>query len=841
MKHEISTSEQFVFSCSLSSGLHARPASRLAEVANEFAAQCVLTNLRNGMFANLKSVLAVIAADVRHGDQCVIRIQGPDEQSAHASLRRFVEETLPQCDAPLAVAESIARNTTPPRVLQAAGVECSFGLPVSRGIAQGKVVIMNGAVLPSSSDTSAATDPQLELQRIKDAIAAVHKRIQEKLDYQISPGGAAILQAELAMVGDVFLAEKLAELVARGKSAEQAVLETGEFFTDLLRHSESNYIRERASDIEEICLQLLDEIHGGERRAVVELREPSVVVAEMLAPQQFLSLDRRWLKAVVLEYSATTSHTVILARSQGIPALVGVQSARLVLSPGREVVVDANRGFVVPQISSSVQRFYEREQRTLNRRQEALHHAAGPTSTADGKTLEVAANASSSEELLLARENGADGIGLFRTEMLLMGRGDAPSEEEQFAIYAEAARTSAGWPVIIRTFDIGGDKAVPYLNLPPEDNPFLGYRGVRIYTEHQELMQSQLRAILRASSFGNLQIMAPMISSLEEVIQFKAAISQAKRDLTLKDIAFNQNIGVGIMIEVPSVAFLLEQLCAEVDFLSIGTNDLSQYFFAADRGNSKVAALASVCHPAFLSLLKDIVTQIHGAGKWVGMCGEMAADIRHLPLLVGLGLDEISLPAAEIPAIKAKISALRVPDCEQLLSRAIVCGTTKEVGGLLERAQASQTAQPLLTEELVLLGSTSQSKEEVIQEIVDAFYIVGRTDDRHRLEEALWAREDVYSTGLGYGFATPHCKTEAVSNDSICVLKLDEPINWGSVDNEPVRMIVSIVMREPQNSGGHLQVFSTLARQLMNEEFRDRLFRGETAREVMTLLAQQVG
>jgi phosphoenolpyruvate-protein phosphotransferase len=841
MTHEISTPEQFVFSCSLSSGLHARPASQLAEVANKFAAQSVLTNLRNGLFANLKSVLAVIAADVRHGDQCVIRIQGSDEQSAHASLRRFVEETLPKCDTPLPLTEAVARHTTPPRVLQAAGVECSFGSPVSRGIAQGKVVIMNGALLPPSSGTITASDSQLELQRIKDAIAGVHKRIQEKLAHQISPDGAAVLQAELAMVRDVFLAEKLTEQVAMGKTANQAVLETGEFFTDLLGHSESDYIRERASDIEEICLQLLDEIRGGDPRTVAELREPSVVVAEMLAPQQFLALDRRWLKALVLEHSTTTSHTVILARSQGIPALVGVKNARLTLLPGREVVVDANRGFVIPQMSSPVQRFYERERKTLDQRQDVLHNVTGPTSTADGKKIEVAANASSPEELARARENGADGIGLFRTEILLLGRDDAPSEEEQFAIYSEAGRSCAGRTAIIRTFDIGGDKAVPYLNLPPEDNPFLGYRGVRIYADHPDLVQSQLRAILRASSLGNLQIMAPMISSLEEVVQFKAAITQAKRDLTHKDIAFNQNIRVGIMVEVPSTAFLLDQLCAEVDFLSIGTNDLSQYFFAADRGNSKVTALADVRHPAFLSLLKNIVSQIHQAGKWVGMCGEMASDIRNLPLLVGLGLDEISLPAAEIPVVKARISALHVPDCEQLLNRAIVCGTPKEVDNLLEGAQAFKTTQPLLSEELVLLGSTSQNKEEVIQEIVDAFYVVGRADNRHQLEEALWAREDVYSTGLGYGFATPHCKTEAVSTDSICVLKLNQPINWGSVDSEPVRMIVSIVMRGLHNSDSHLQVFSILARQLMNEEFRDRLFHAETAPDVVSYLAQQLG
>jgi multiphosphoryl transfer protein len=842
MTQRASPSLEFAFVCSLSDGLHARPASHLAEVANDFASDCFLTNLRTGAIASLKSVLAIISADVRQGDHCTVQIRGTDEPAAHAALLRFVEQVLPGCDVPLAGISAVTGSGTLPRILKAAGVNCCFGSPVSHGIGQGKVVLLNGMALPKGLSTRIAGDPQWELEQIKRAMVAVRARIREKLTRSQSPTAAAVLQADLAIAGDVSLDEKLTEHVSQGKSAGQAVMEAGEFFIDLLRHSENVYIRERALDIEEICLQLLEEIYGVDlQAAAIELREPSVVVAETLAPQQLLGFDRRWLKALVLEHSGATSHAVILARSLGIPTLVGVKNARHMLMAGQEVVVDAIRGFVVTQVSPAIQRFYERERRTLALRQEFLPlQTTGPAITLDGKTLEVAANASSYEELSLAFENGADGIGLFRTETAFLQRDRAPSEEEQFVIYAEAARAATGRPVIIRTFDLGGDKAAPYLNLPAEDNPFLGYRGVRIYAEHRELLQAQLRAILRASAFGQVQIMAPMISSLKEVLQFKAEISEAKQDLARKGISFQSDIRIGIMIEVPAAGFILDQLSTEVDFFSLGTNDLNQYFLAADRDNPKTAELSNVLHPGFLRFLKRIVEEIHGAGKWVGMCGEMAAEIQHLPLLVGLGLNEISLPAAGIPAIKRAISQLSAADCERVLADVIACREKAEIEELLEHAQPLRPAQPLLSKELVLLGSESKNKEEAMQEIVDAFYVAGRTEDRQRLEEALWSREAVYSTGLGYGFAAPHCKTEAVTADSIGVLKLGHAIDWGSVDSEPVSMIILIAMREPQIPSRHMQVFSKLARKLMNEEFRGHLLTVENAHDMATYLAQQL-
>ncbi len=842
MTQRTSTSLEFAFVCSLSDGLHARPASHLAEVANDFASDSFLTNLRTGSVQSLKSVLAIISADVRQGDHCSVQVRGSDEQAALAALLRFIEQALPGCDVPLAGISPASGNGMLPRILLAAEVRCCFGSPVSPGVGQGKVVLLNGMKLPKTLHERVVTDLPAELERIKRALAAVRSRIREKLTQPRSFPETAILQADLAIAGDVSFAQKLMEHVSRGKSAGQAVVEAGEFFIELLRHSNSEYIRERALDVEEICLQLLEEIYGADfQAAAIELREPSVVVVETLAPQQLLGLDRRWLQALVLEYSGATSHAVILARSLGVPTLVGVKNARLMLMTGQEVVVDAVRGFVVTEVSPAVRRFYDRERKTLGERQKFLPlKTTGPAVTTDGKTVEVAANASSYEEVSRAFENGADGIGLFRTEAAFLERDHAPSEEEQFAIYSAAARAAAGRPVIIRTFDLGGDKAAPYLNLPQEDNPFLGYRGVRIYAEHRELLQVQLRAILRASALGKVQIMVPMISSFEEVLRFKAEISEAKRDLARKGIAFQPDVKVGIMIEVPSAGFILDQLCTEVDFFSLGTNDLNQYFLAADRDSPKVTELSNVLHPGFLRFLRQIVREIHEAGKWVGMCGEMAAEIRNLPLLVGLGLDEISLPAAGIPAVKRAISQLSAADNRRVLADIIACQDKTELEDLLEKAQPSWAAQPLLSRELVRLDSEAANKEEAMKEIVDAFYIAGRTGNRQRLEEALWSREAVYSTGLGYGFAAPHCKTEAVTADSIGVLKLRQPIEWGSVDSEPVNMIILIAMRESQLANRHMQVFSKLARQLMNEEFRRHLLAVENAHDMATYLAEQL-
>jgi fructose-specific PTS system IIA-like component len=329
-----------------------------------------------------------------------------------------------------------------------------------------------------------------------------------------------------------------------------------------------------------------------------------------------------------------------------------------------------------------------------------------------------------------------------------------------------------------------------------------------------------------------------MVSSLDEVLWVKTKIAEAQEDLKARQIAFDSSMPLGIMVEVPSVAFILEQLCRELDFFSIGTNDLSQYFLAIDRGNSKVAGMSNVRHPGFLSFLRRIVAGVHQYGKWVGMCGDMAADLRHLPLLVALGLDEISVPAAEVPMIKERMARLALPDCQTLLAQASSCQRASDVESLLNR-EPDATSRGLLDRELVLLDCDSDSKEGAIRELVDAFYVDGRTDDADALEEAVWARESIYSTGLGHGFAIPHCKTDAVNTGSVGVLKLRKPLDWGAVDGKPVQVVILLAARESDGNSAHLQVFSKLARSLMDQEFREHLLQAENKDAVLSRLTEE--
>lgn len=842
MSQEVCNPVEFHFVCPLPNGLHARPASQLAEFASAFASDLSLKNLRNGAGANLKSTLAIISADVRNGDECSIRVIGTDEQTAGTALRGYIEKELLKSDEPLAPSRQASHSTNLPRALSGSDTEYHHGVPVSPGIGKGNAVVIGGMTLPKAVSEEKAEDPAKEQRKVERAIATVRERIKGMLARSMSPAESGVLRAHLAILDDVSLADKIVELVSAGRSAGQALIESAQFFVSVLQQSESSYIRDRAIDLQEICLRLLQEMYGARFAApAIDLKEPSIIVAETLAPQQLLSLERKWLKGLVLEYAGITSHTVILARSLGIPAVVGVKDAPVVLPPGRELVVDANRGLIVPNGTAAVQRFYERERQVYRGRQAALtRNGYGQAVTADGQRIEVAANVSSGEEVMLAFANGAESIGLFRTEMLFIGREHAPSEEEQFATYREAVRAAAGRPVIIRTIDIGGDKPVPHLNLPPESNPYLGYRGVRIYAEHRDLFRTQLLAILRASAYGRIHLMAPMISTMEEVLWLKGEITELRKELQGKDIAFDGTMPIGIMIEVPSVALILDQLCRELDFFSLGTNDLNQYFLAVDRDNAKVAGLSSVHHPSFLRFLKYIVDQVHKYGKWIGMCGEMAGDLRNLPILVGLHLNEISAPGAQIPELKQRIARLSTRECETLLARMTECSQAKEVEQILRERQPQSHGKPLLDANLVIIDSDSQTKEEAIRELIDALYVAGRTDNPDRLEEIVWARESAYSTGLGHRFAIPHCRSDAISANSIALLKLRKPLEWGSLDGKPVSVVILLAVRESDANNSHMQVLAKLARKLMNEPFRERLMRLDGVPEILAYLSGEL-
>lgn len=838
------------FVCQLPHGLHARPASHMSAVALEFLAEATLMNARTGAQANVQSVLSLIAADVRLHDECSIRIQGDDQNAMAAALERLISSDLAVLEAP-ASAPGPSESSDPiadvPPFLRSMSVTPLYGIPVSRGIASGVVVPLQCALV--DADDAPAGDPDDEQRALDRALAVVSERITRQLETLERGVEADILAMHRALVDDLTLAQELAGAIRRGRSARQAVIEVGASFAETLRGSDNLYLRDRALDLRDVTQELLRELSGpsSEARdtstdAVPTLREPSVLVAEHVTPRQLLALDRTWLRGVVLAHRGTTSHTVILARALGIPTIVGIQDVLGHLAPDSTVVVDAARGFVLADASEVVQRMYAREHAAEMRRNTVLARAAQrPGMTADGRRLEIGANIAACDEIEPAFAHGADGIGLLRTEISFMDRPAPPSEDEQFEFYARAVRTANGRPVIIRTLDIGGDKPLPYVSLADERNPFLGVRGVRVYAAYPELVRTHLRAIVRASAVGRVQLMIPMVSSVDEVVWLKAQIAEVQRELHREGVAFDVSMPIGAMIEVPAAALSVEALAAELDFFSIGTNDLSQYVLASDRDNPGVSALASVRHPGFLRLLQQVVRAAREQGKWIGVCGEMAADPRHLPLFVGLGVNEISVAPTDVPALKAVLTRLSSDTCADLLSRVLSCARTAEVDALLAKEPVAISPQlPLIDADLVVLADDSATKAEVIHALVSALFVAGRTDSPDAVEEAVLAREATYSTGLGYGIAIPHCRTDAVRADSIVALTLSQPVDWGSVDGVPVRFVLLLATRASESNARHLQVFSGLARKLMHASFRERLLACDDAAALVTCLSEEL-
>jgi len=834
---------EHAFRCPLANGLHARPASRLADVATRFKSEITLTNERTEAVGNAKSVLALVAMDVRRGDGCRVRIQGADAQPAHAAMREFLSNVMPVCDEPLPAADAEYEVDLPCSLKKVIST-VHVGTPVCAGIGQGPVVIVGGLTLPDELASAPAASIDDERRKVRTAAAAVRAALEGRLAARPSEVEAGILRAHLSIVGDVALHDCIDTNIAEGRrSAAFAIVEAGRAFAAQLTAAGSAYIRERAIDVEDICMQLLEHIGGDVGRVGdIKLVGPSVIAADNLTPRQLLSLDKRLVAGLVLGHVGTTSHTVILARSFNIPTITGLSDVRTRLPAGAEVIVDANIGIVIPQITDPVRRYYERERRKYSlRRERFAQYIDPPATTRDGHRIDVAANVATVEELPGAFELGAAGVGLFRTEMLFMDRDEAPSEEEQFSVYAGAARSAGGRDVIFRTLDIGGDKPLRYLNLPDEANPFLGYRGVRIYPDHHDVISSQLRAIIRASALGKVWMMVPMVCSVDEVRWIKTRVAEIHADLKASAVAFDPHMPIGVMVEVPAVAFIVDQLAAEVDFFSIGTNDLMQHFLAVDRTSDRVASLYTPLHPAFLRLLDKIVADVHRHGRWVGMCGEMTRDPRNLPLLIGLGLDEISTAASEIPALKASIAQLSADCCRRTLANAMNARTIAEVDAVLASIHDHDATRRMIEPGLVMLDAETDGKEDAIKQMIDAFFAAGRTDAPIKLEAAVWAREQVCSTGLGHGFAIPHCKTDAINADTIGLIRFRNGIEWQSIDGRPVNCMILLATRAAQQNGTHMQVFSKLARKLMNEDFRNRLLAAPDRDAILSFLTEELG
>ena len=864
---------EHMFKCPLPGGLHARPASRLSDVAARFSSDITLTNVRSTATADAKSVLAIVAMDVRLDDDCRLRIHGTDADAAVAALSDFLTNVLPGCDD----APSDYGETSPaivPPSLRAILRGSLSARPISPGIGRGTAVFARGLSMDAVPIEPSRDSPVHELQSVRRAIDAVIAQFDAQLSMHSPSTQAELLRAHRAIAADATLRRAIHDGIEKGLSAASAVAAAAREQAAVLAASPSAIIRERAIDIEDVCIQLLEHLTDATLRpSAIILTQPSVVFADRLTPRQLLAIDRNCLAALVLAEAGETSHLAILARAFGVPLVHGVVNAASKLNPRQIVLVDAYNGLVLTELSPEIDRYYEREARKYALRAERLRAAStAPAATIDARRMDVAANVATVEEIEPAFMQGADGIGLFRTEMLFLDRPEPPSEEEQFAAYANAARIADGRPVIIRTFDVGGDKSVAYLNLPREANPALGCRGVRVYLAHPVLFRTQLRAALRASAFGKIQIMAPMIATPDEMAWFRHQVTAVQRELAAAGIVFDPAVLIGMMIEVPAAAVAIDRFAENADFFSMGTNDLLQTVFCVDRENPNVAKLADALDPAFLRVLADAARKAREAGRWIGMCGEMAGRIENLPLLIGMELNEISAAARDIPALKSAVASESFENCRDLLADALGCRNAAEVRSLLSSA-ASHVEPPLIASELILIDADCATREEAVKQIVDALYIAGRTENPAALEEALWARESVYSTGLGHGFAIPHCKCYAVTADSIGVARLREPIDWNALDGAPVRHVILLAMRDsaanesqsieqsdshsqqPNSTGSsqrkglrstdgngrHMQVFSRLARKLMDADFRERIASAPDSTALLRSLSEELG
>ena len=556
------------------------------------------------------------------------------------------------------------------------------GIAASSGIAIAKAYCL---VEPDLTFTEKKIeDVQKEIERFQSALSVAKgelEAIREIADKELGADEAAIFNAHVLVLNDPELITPIEDKIKTEQvNAEHALKETTDMFITMFEQMDNEYMQERAADIRDVTKRVLSHLLGVKIVNPSTISEEVIIIAEDLTPSDTAQLNRQFVKGFTTDIGGRTSHSAIMARSLEIPAVVGTKESTKLIKDGDIVIVDGLNGKIHINPTAEVISQYEDEQQKFEaQKAEWAKLVNDKTISADGHQIELAANIGTPEDLEGVINNGGEGIGLYRTEFIYMGRDQLPTEEEQFVAYKKVLEGMEGKPVVVRTLDVGGDKELPYLDLPKEMNPFLGFRAIRLCLVEQDIFRTQLRALLRASTFGNLKIMFPMIATLEEFRQAKAILEEEKQMLLTAGTKIAEDIEVGIMVEIPSTAILADQFAKEVDFFSIGTNDLIQYTMAADRMNERVAYLYQPCNPAILRLVKMVIDAAHKEGKWAGMCGEMAGDEIAVPLLLGLGLDEFSMSATSILKARAQIRQLNKSDMVELAEEALQMGTAEEV------------------------------------------------------------------------------------------------------------------------------------------------------------------
>lgn len=577
------------------------------------------------------------------------------------------------------------------------------GIPVSQGVSQGRVVVLNRSRIVPAKAGFELGDQAGEEDRLKTALAETRAQIlavQEKLRDELGAKESLIFDAHLLVLEDPALLEEVHRQVREEHlTPEFAFYTASEKYATALSAVEDSYLSERAADIRDVTQRVLGNLMGQPQQAgVSDLTEPCIVVANDLTPSDTAQLDPAKVLGFVTEVGSRTSHTAILARSMQIPAVLGLGESIEKLKPGQTVLLDGFNGFVV--ISPSDQTLFEYGQ--LVERQTSIEESldeirSEPATTLDGHSIILSANIERAGDVEAVRKSGATGVGLFRTEFLYINRPDLPDEEEQFQAYKKVAESLAPEPVIIRTLDLGGDKLLSHVNVSAEMNPFLGWRAIRLCLEEKDLFRTQLRAILRASIFGNLKIMYPMVSGMDELDTANVLLDECRGQLKSEGVEFANDLEIGVMVETPSAAMIADSLAKRVQFFSIGTNDLIQYSLAVDRLNEKIAHLYEPTHPGILRLIKATVDAGQAQNIWTGVCGEMASDIAMVPLLIGLGVGELSVVSSLVPRVKMLIRSIEMAKAQELATFALNNDSPSEI---LARAEAlAKEAVPSFFEE----------------------------------------------------------------------------------------------------------------------------------------------
>jgi phosphotransferase system enzyme I (PtsI) len=558
------------------------------------------------------------------------------------------------------------------------------GIPASPGIAIGKAMLLDREqyVIPRRSIKEEQV--QNEIKRFKDALIQTKNElleIKKRISEEMGVEHGQIFSAHLLVLEDSMLIEEVMAKLKKDKlSIEYVFQDVLKRYIKVFSEMDDEYLKERISDINDVGKRVLRNLIGAKEDIFSNLKEKVIVIAYDLSPSDTAMMHKKNLIGFATDIGSRTSHTAIMAKSLEIPAVVGLEAMTKSVENGDTIIVDGAHGNVIINPSAKTVKKYEGDKaKFLVLEKHLLELKDLPCQTLDGRKITLSANIEVPEDVASVISHGADGIGLYRTEYFYMNRKDLPSEDEQFKAYSVVAKKVKPHPVIIRTLDLGGDKFLSQFEVPHEMNPFLGWRAIRFCLARPDVFKSQLRAILRASIYGNLKVMYPMISGLAELKQANAILEEVRVSLRKEGVPFDENMEVGAMIEVPSAALTSDILAKEVDFFSIGTNDLIQYSLAVDRVNEKIAYLYEPAHPAVLRLVKNIIDNGHNAGIWVGMCGEMAGDINMALILLGLGLDEFSTSPIAIPEMKRIIRAVEMSKAEEIAREAITLPTGEEV------------------------------------------------------------------------------------------------------------------------------------------------------------------